>query len=636
MTQASDIDFNELAVRILEVIGGSHNIKSLTCCQTIIRIGLHNLSLLKEQELHDMEGLIAFMNQKEEVQVVVGNQVDELFEMIKQEAGITSNEKKDDEVMVWYRNCCHFLSSIMLPVIPLLCGTVILKITLTLLSSFGAISSDGNLFVFFNYIADAILYFYPFAIGLSVCNQLGSNSYIGVILIGVLLQPYLNSVVNVKTIQMLDVPVKLSSYTVGILPIIFSLWVAYKLEVAFRQMINKKISSIIVPTLTVLVSLCIVLFFVGPITTMVANILSFFIIVLNNYGGTLAAAAIAVFIPIFLLFGVYYGQIPLGLILVGAIHSDSVLGPSVLVAFVAQGVAAIVIGLRSKNQTNRKLSLVSGFLALFGFAEPAIYAVSLKNAKVFLATLLGSAIGGLFFGIFDVGKGMNHLPGILSIADYQDGRLILLSLIGLLITTLVTVFLCTKVAVVEKLSAQESEDNEISVEYHKNKRNYEEEKEAFYHRPGQAIYSPLSGRLMPLSHVNDPIYSNEMMGKGVAILPSEGKVIAPIDGIIIILFDSLQGIGLKGDNGEEIFIHVGLDTINLKGLYFHAHVAIGDNVKVGDVLLTFEMEKMKELGYDLVTPVNLCNSDEYKEVVSLVHQDIKAGEVLIKVVRRWK
>lgn len=625
-----------MANKILAIVGGAENVKELTYCENRIRILLNDKKKLNHIELEKLQEILAFVNPYDEIQLVVGRQGKQLFQAIIDRGGFNDTESNcDGKSMAAIKYWMQILSGVTRPVLPVLIGAGILKLLCGLILVIFPQMEGVRLIEMIDYVANGILYFFPFVFAISICQYLKSNPFYAVIIIGVLVQPFIfqSSVFTELPFGRMMYP--MMGVRTAILPIFFSLWIVKQMELAVKK-IERQRSCPVIATMGILfLSFFFVLVMVGPLSWLLSNAISTVLLLLAYWAPWIGTILVALFAPILLLFGVFHGEISIGTMLIEQKGTGTLIGSALLIAFFAQGVAAITVAIRTKRKEERRLSLTAGILALFGFAEPAILGVNLKYRTPFLAGIVGGAIAGTYYGIFGVARTTSEVPGILSFFFYgaRGGWNTVHSIIGILIAVIIT-FLLTWKSSIELDSRHLDTNCSVQIQYQPKENSYEEDMLYFERLGGISILSPMEGRVIPLQHVNDPIYSNEMMGKGVAILPSKGIVVSPVDGQVIILLGAKQAIGIKGDHGEELFIHVGLDTMELEGRHFSCYVKVGDFVRVGQVLLEFELEKMKEEGYDIVTPVTICNSEEYQDVISIIHKEVKPLEVITKILSK--
>lgn len=329
---------------------------------------------------------------------------------------------------------------------------------------------------------------------------------------------------------------------------------------------------------------------------------------------------IATFWPILVMFGLHHNIVPLSLAQITTLGYENIIGPGAMINCISQGVAALVVGMRTKDKALKQISTSSGITAFMGITEPVLYGVNLPKKYPLVAAMIGAASGGLYAGLLNVSRYATGASGIPAIPLYIGENIwnlynILIALvITAVVTAVITYLLSLKYE--KELTTQEtivSDEETITIK-------------------DSVIMSPIKGAIIPLQDVQDAAFASEAMGKGIAIEPSEGKVVAPFAGVIVSLFPKKHAMGLLSDDGVEILIHVGLNTVKLNGKYFEAHVVEGQRIAKGQTLLTFDLEKIKQEGYITQTPVIVTNTYNYSDVVSVsIHDYIDFNNALLLV-----
>ncbi|MDO4536061.1 MAG: glucose PTS transporter subunit IIA, partial [Clostridium perfringens] len=305
---------------------------------------------------------------------------------------------------------------------------------------------------------------------------------------------------------------------------------------------------------------------------------------------------------------------------------DSIIYPGMLASNISQGGACLAVAFKSKKADIKQLASSAGITAVCGITEPALYGVNLRFKTPLYASMIGGAIGGLFLGIFKVVNYSGGSPGFLTLPSYIGGDSMsnfVYACIGAVISLVVSFVVCM---IIYK-DVKEDLDNGLKIkEININNDSKKGQKVS-------TLCSPASGKVVSLKEVNDPTFSEEIMGKGIAIIPNEGKIVSPVNGTVSMVFNTKHAIGILGENGEEILIHIGLDTVKLGGKYFKSYVKQGDKVKVGTLLVEFNINAVKKEGYDCITPIIITNSAEYENILPITNKSINLGEKIIEAVK---
>lgn len=616
----------DIALKVLELIGGEKNISNATHCATRLRLVLKDDSKANLQEINKIEGVLKAQNSGGQLQVVLGGKVEKVYDEFVRIANI-SNTSSDNLVEAKknpVNKAIETIAGVFTPILPALVGCGMLKCLSSIITVTGIIDSKSGFITIFNMIADVIFYFMPFFLAVSSARKFKTNEYLAVALAGCLIHPTILTAASniattgVSTIDFLGMPILLVKYTSTVIPIILSVWVMSYVYRFINKFIPEMLQVILVPMLVLLVMVPLELIVLGPfgsyIGTWLSNVISF----LFSANGIIAGFILGFFRPILVMFGMHYSIMPMQIQQVAETGYTAML-PSALAANMAQAGAVFAVFMLTKNKTMKAAAGSSSVSAIFGITEPAIYGVNLKYKKPFFAGCLAAGIVSGFFGMVNASGTAIAVPGILSLGTYQANKFIYIIIGTVAAFILGAVF--TFIARINEDSIEETANNRIE--------NQIDSRVVF----DELIKSPLEGNLKDISEVNDKVFSEGIMGKGVAIEPKVGKVLAPFDGTVEALFNTKHAIGLKSNNGVEMLIHIGLDTVNLEGKYFVAHVTKGQNIKTGDLLVEFDITAIQKEGYDIITPVLVTNVEEYKDIIQTKVGPVSTGDEIIKVIK---
>jgi PTS system beta-glucosides-specific IIC component len=359
---------------------------------------------------------------------------------------------------------------------------------------------------------------------------------------------------------------------------------------------------------------------IAPLGAYIGNAISGGIDGFFAVGGIFAGALLGFFRPILVMFGMHYSLIPIQIQQIGQ-QGFTLLMPSALAANFAQAGAALGVFFLTKNKSMKSVAGSSALSAAFGITEPAIYGVNLKYKRPFFASCFAAAIASGFYIIVNAKTVAMGLPGLLSLANNQADKFIYI-IIGVIMATGLS-FIFTLIAGINEDDEDDEDENEYEEDINVKKDTMIESE--------VTIMTPIAGEVRDLAETNDNTFAQELIGKGIAIMPSNGKVYAPFNGFVEALFKSKHAIGLRADNGIELLVHIGMDTVNLEGKYFTSHVKQGQKITAGELLIEFDMKAIEEEGYNLITPVVITNSNEYSDVSTIANGTIKEREALLKV-----
>lgn len=621
------MNYENLAKQILKNVGGQENVSNLTHCATRLRFNLKDVSKANTETIKKTKGVMGVVDKGGQYQVIIGNDVNHVYKEIMKIANIEGNsESKEVDDRKTVAKVIDTITGIFTPILPAITAAGMMKAVLALLTAFKLISTDSQSYQIFNFMADAAFYFLPIFLANSAAKKFKCNPYLAMMLGGILLHPTFVTMVNTaketgESLSIFGLPITLASYSSSVLPIILGVWFMSYVEPIADKISPKAIKFFTKPLITAVVSGIVILVVIGPIGYIVSDKVGLGIKTLESYASWLVPTLLGGLTPLLVMTGTHYGLIPIGINNRMTMGYDTIIYPGMLASNVSQGGAALAVAIKSKNKEIKQLASSAGITAVCGITEPALYGVNLRFKTPLYASMIGGAVGGLFLGLFRVSNYSGGSPGFLTLPSYIGGESMMnfvYACIGAVISVVVA-FVAGLILYKDKVEAIEDENlEEVAVD-----------KAPLMNKI--TIASPLKGEIVPLTEVKDETFASEMMGKGIAINPTEGKVVSPINGTVQMIFKTKHAIGLKSEEGAEILIHIGMDTVQLDGKHFIAHVKDGDKVKVGDTLVEFDMDAIKKEGYELVTPVIITNTMEYLEIVPKEIKSVNAGEDIITI-----
>lgn len=620
--------YTDLAEKIVVNVGGRDNIISLKHCITRLRFQLKDESKANDEVLKELDGVVTVMKAGGQYQVVIGNQVAQVFDEVQKVAdlqGTTVQDETPAEKRSLFNIFIDTISGIFQPILPALSAAGVIKGFNTLFISLGWYSQTSGTYALLNAIGDAMFMFLPILLGLTAANKFKLNQYVGLIIGAALCYPaiqvgalseagkplytlFSGTVFQSEVYQtFLGIPIVSLNYTSTVIPVILICYFAAKVEHALNKVIADTVKFFFVPILTLLVSLILGFLLIGPLATFGSNLVGSGILAVRNVSPMLAGALVAGLWQVLVVFGLHWGIIPIYFNNIVTNGFDNVMMPYYCTTFVTTAVVVAMI-IKTKNKKLKKLGIPAAISGILGVTEPAIYGLLLPKKKPLLISCLVSAVIGGFYGFFNLrkfamgGMGFFELPGMIDPkTNSLDNMYIALIGIGL---SLVLGFVATMI-------------------FWKDDEPVDEQKTEIKTVQNEVIQAPIKGKIVSLSEVKDNVFSKGFIGKGLAIDVTEGVVKAPVSGEITTVFPTGHAIGLTSDKGAEILIHIGMDTVNLEGKYFTPLVKVGDRVKAGQEILHFDLEKIKAAGYSLITPVVVTNTDAYTDVLEtgLTKQD---------------
>ena len=611
------MDYESVAKKILQRVGGAENVTGLVHCMTRLRFNLKDESIVDDEAVKKTKGVMGVMKKGGQYQIIIGNDVGYVYEELNKLGKFSNQVPKKKENSTEKKNILTMLmdtiSGIMTPVIPAIIGAAMIKVLLTLLPMIGVLNTSGDTYQLLTVIGDGAFFFMPVLIAVSASKKFGTNVYYAASIALIMLHPNFISMMTTahdanETIRFLGlIPVTYATYSYSVIPIILAVWSLKYVEKFVDKITPVITKNFLKPMLVVLIEAPIALIILGPLGAICGNVLSDVVYFIHDKLGFIAVGLVAGIYPFVVMAGMHHAFTPIKLGMIATTGYENFICIGELCSNMAQGAASLAVAIKSKNKDFKQIAGSSAFSALLaGITEPALYGVTLRLKRPMLGACIGAVAGGLFGGFFQLKCFGIATPAIVTIVQYvEESRpmSLLIAALTILITVIVA-FIATMLIGFEDVVDEDDEEEYL-----------EEVKEEPELTDGEEItvLNPLAGEIVSLNQVKDATFSQEILGKGIAVLPAEGVVYAPFDGKVDMMFETGHAVGLTSDKGVELLIHVGIDTVNLKGQYFHPMKKTSDEVKKGDVLLTFEKEKIEQ-EYDLMTPVIISNTNRYQEI----------------------
>ncbi|MCM3653512.1 beta-glucoside-specific PTS transporter subunit IIABC [Metabacillus litoralis] len=631
------MSYEKLSRDILDLIGGTENVNSVVHCVTRLRFKLKDESVAKTEELKKLDGVVTVMKSVGQYQVVIGNHVPDVYATVLKVGNISgvseNNDSSSDKKLGLGAGFIDMISGVFTPILGVLAATGMIKGFAALILALGWVDATSGTYQLLNIAGDGLFNFLPIFLGYTAMKKFGGTPFIGMAIAAALVHPTLATLNTGEAstvlfqgtlfespihITFLGIPVILMSYASSVIPIILSTYVTSKVEKGLKKIIPDVVKTFLVPFFAILIMVPLTFLVIGPVSTWAGSLLGAATLWIYELSPIVAGVILGGFWQIFVMFGLHWGLVPIAINNIATLKFDPVVATTVMVCFAQVG-AVLAVMLKTRNKKLKSLSIPAFISGIFGVTEPAIYGVTLPLKKPFIMSCIGGGIGGAIIGAtagklwMMGGMGVFVIPAFIkpgSGLDMSFWGAIIAIFAGFIVAFVLTYLFGFK-------NTETKENTEKTVEKDE-KRKHE-------------VVSPLNGTVLPLSEVKDAAFSSEVMGKGVAILPTEGKVVSPVNGVVTTLFKSKHAIGITSEDGVEILIHVGMDTVQLDGEHFTSHINQGDTVKAGDLLVEFDMDKINEAGYSLVTPVIVTNTANYFDVLSTNKEDVSTNNVVLTV-----
>ncbi|MEK5053780.1 beta-glucoside-specific PTS transporter subunit IIABC [Niallia sp. FSL K6-0212] len=625
------MNYQDLAKVIIDKVGGEENVKSLTHCATRLRFNLKDDQKPDEKTLKSTPGIMGVVNKGGQYQVIIGSDVGNVYKEIITQTNIANDEAKSEgeDKRSAFAKVIDTITGIFTPILPAITAAGMLKAVLSILVVFKVLTTESQSYQIINFMADAAFYFLPILLAVSSAQKFKANPFLAMMVGGILLHPNFVAMVNIakeggEAIKLMGLPISAVTYSSSVIPIILSVWFMSYIEPLADKVSPKAIKFFSKPMITIFIVGTASLVVLGPIGYLISDAISNGITALESVSPWIVPLLVGTFSPLLVATGTHYGLVPIGINNRMTTGYDTVIYPGMLASNVSQGAAAIGVGVKSKDSTIKQLAYSAGLTGLFGITEPALYGVNLRFKTPLYAAMIGGAAGGLFMGICRVRNFSGGSPGLLTLPSYiGDNTLSFFyyACIGAAISIVVT-FIATLILYKDPVAEEKEEADESTTKETPN-----------LSIGGATIVSPLQGNLHSLKYVDDGMFSEEILGQGVAIEPAEGTVLSPVNGIVSATFESKHAIGITSEDGVELLIHVGIDTVQLNGEGYEYFVEKGQEIQIGDKLIQFDLEAIKAKGYKVITPVVITNSAEVGDILIANEGPIHFGEEVIKVMK---
>ncbi|MBY7142262.1 beta-glucoside-specific PTS transporter subunit IIABC [Virgibacillus sp. NKC19-3] len=637
--------YEQLAKDIIENVGGKDNVNSVVHCVTRLRFKLKDESKANTEVLENMDGVVTVRKSGGQYQVVIGNHVADVYKAVVAEGNFDAKKPVDadgadeEDKGNLFDRFIDLISGIFTPILGILAASGMIKGLNVLFVSLGWLEEASGTYQILNATGDALFYFLPILLGYTAMKKFGGTPFVGMVIAMALVYPALEGIPDTAEplytlfagtviespvyIEFFGIPVILMTYSMSVIPIIIAAFFAAKLEGFLTKVIPSVVRMFLVPMFTLLIIIPLTFIVIGPIATWASQILGEGTLWIYDLSPVIAGLFLGGLWLVLVMFGLHWGLVPIAINNIQVAGADIILPLTFVHSFALVG-AVLAVWIKTNNQKTKTLSAPASISAIFGVTEPAMYGIALPLKRPFIFTLISSAIGGAIIGLFDTrqyiygGLGVFKFPSFINPEEGLNTAFmgsVIAAVIGTILAFLLTYFFGGFNKKEEKSTSEEtSQPAEEKIE--QNVKN-------------EVIESPLNGEVKSLAEISDSAFSSGALGKGVAIQPTEGKLISPVSGTVSALFGTHHAIGIETERGAELLIHIGMDTVQLDGEFFKAHVSQGDKVEKGQLLIEFDIEAIEKAGYEVITPVVITNHDKYKVIEIEAQGKVQIDDPLI-------
>lgn len=608
--------YKDLNENIIKLVGGKENIKSVAHCVTRLRLTLNDRSIAQTEEIKKLKGVIDVVSNDVAYQIIIGTHVVDVYNEFMSMIGLSSSEssvkgegkKEIRGIKGIFNSIFVVVSETMTSVIEVLLAAGILASILALLNMSGILQSDSPTYQILDTLRSATFHFLPVLIAIASAKRLNVNPYIAVVLAVTLLS---SSIDGVEGLSLFGINLQATTYANSFIPILLGVWSMGIIIEGLKKILPKVLHYFLVPVLSLIITLSVTLTIFGPIGMWIGDGLNYAcMFLIDTLGNWSVVALYAALQPLLIVFGAANFTMPIALNSVTALGYDPIFMGAATISDIAVCGAMFGYFLKTRNKEQKQLFGTVSFSALMGVTEPSVFGVFMKYRRPFVAVMIGGGIGGLIAGLAQV-KTYGMVWGLAALPTYLVGGEVsnfTFMIIGVVVSFAAATVASYLLGIPSDEKEEVKDDNEKESELIINENNSRT----------ISIGNVAKGQVIALGEVNDKAFSSGALGKGVGVIPSESKstVISPVDGTITIVFPTKHAYGIVTDEGLEILIHIGIDTVNLDGKFFESLVTQNQRVKKGDALAVFESDKIIEEGFDSTIITVVTNTSDYLDVIS--------------------
>ncbi|MBE7722179.1 beta-glucoside-specific PTS transporter subunit IIABC [Lacrimispora indolis] len=620
------MNYNQIAKDIIENVGGSENIRGLTHCFTRLRFQLKDSKKAKKEIIEHLEGVISVVESGGQFQVVLGTKVTKVYEALLPMVSLEEDTGSSEEKGSIGNRILIAISSMFTPMVPAIAASGLLKGLLTIAritaSNHGMDITVNQTYILIMAATDALFYFMPIILAYTSAKVFKANEFIAMALGGTMCYPAVVSLMTGKdAVSMFGIAITKASYASSVIPIIIGVFILAYIQKFLEKIIPEVLKIILVPGISLLIMIPATFMVFGPIGIYIGNAINFIYTGMMNLSPALCGAFVGGMWCVFVIFGAHRALLPIG------INDVAQFGHQNLLAFAgaanfSQGGAALGVMLKTKSKDLKTVAASAAISAsVCGITEPAIYGCNLRLKRPMIYAIICGAIGGAIMGVGGVYGDSFANNGVLTFATYAafGMKTFIYYLVGVGVSffgAMALTFLFGFDDITAK-AGQASGSGKASSGAAAEEMAESQDVLEITSSADILISSPVEGLAVPMTSVNDEVFSSMALGNGIAIVPEKGEVVAPEDCTVTLVYPTLHALGLMLDNGAEMIIHVGINTVRLEGKHFEKFAEEGAHVKKGTRLLTFDLDALKKEGFDTVVPIIISNTAAFREVTGI-------------------
>lgn len=632
------MDYKDTAAEILEQIGGTKNIRTVTHCQTRLRFALVDDTIVDDDKVKAVSGVMGVVRRGSQYQVIIGNDVQICYKELckagdfggQSESVEEKEERKPFSIKGWANSVLDMITGSMAGVIPVILGCGMIKLLLIILDLSG-VSSELPTYQILSIIGDTGFYFLPVMLAYNAAKKMNCNPILAVTIAAVLIHPNLITMLSDGNSSFLRIPVISASYSSTVIPALLSVWFLSKMEPRIDKICKGWTKTVFKPALLLLICVPVTMIILAPLGAVIGDGMAFVLNYMQSKAGWLTLGIYSALLPFVVLAGMHVALFPYIFGNLDKLGFDVLQLPAMLAYNLSQGAACAAVAIRSKNKELKAIATTSAVSAIVaGVSEPGLYGVTMRLRKPLYASMIGSGLAGVVIGLFQVKAFTFSNPSLMAVFMYASPKYpnnLMYALIAAAISIVVT-FVMTLI-----LGWDDPEEAEKALVRDKEQTAENTAVEESPEKSGKiSIHSPVIGEAVNLADVSDETFAGGILGQGIAVKPTVGKVIAPFDGTVEALFPTNHAIGLRSADGKvELLVHVGIDTVEMNGEGFQAYKRVGDRFCMGDTLTEFDIPLIQEKGFDTIVPVLVSNTDDFAAVKPCEPCSVDAESVVLEL-----
>lgn len=653
--------YQDLCKQIIAGVGGKDNVISVVHCTTRLRFKLKDEKKADDNQIKNIDGVISVVKAGGQYQIVIGNNVADVYDELIKIGGFDGGGQVPDDYevksnMSLLDRFIDLVSGIFTPALGPLCAAGMIKGFSAMFASLGWLSKTSGTYQILYAIGDSFFYFLPIVLALSASKKFHLDKYIGLTIAAVMCYPSIVAMANSHHVlftlfkgtflqseihaTFLGIPVVAASYTSSVIPIILAVWFASHVQKWMKKIIPETVKLFLVPFFTLLIAVPVSLIVIGPAATWLGDIIGFACKSIYNFSPIIAGLLLAGFWQVLVMFGLHWGLVAVAMANLAAIGYMPILPLSYTVCFAQIGVVLAMI-FQTKDQKLRSVAIPAFVSGIFGVTEPAIYGVTLPRKKPFILSCIAGALTGGIIGAF---HGVGYMMGGMGIFVYPSminpktgigmgfWGAIIASIVGF-IAGFILQALFGKNAVDDPEVAAAAAPAPVADQVYDDDQTQgaQPQTQNIQYNTATTLAAPVSGKAVPLASIKDEVFASGAMGKGAAIEPNEGQIVAPADGKVLMTYPTGHAIGIQTKDGAEVLIHIGMDTVELQGKGFETLVKKDQLIQKGQVLVKFDLAAIKKAGYETTIPMVVTNSKNYHDIVQVREGPVNVGDEILKL-----